>query len=642
MSITMQRALALPILVSILVCGVPALAAAGPAQAAPGAAAGDPLESVVVTATRIPEPLDEVLASVTVLTRAAIEARQATSVQELLRGEAGVEIGNNGGLGKASSVYMRGSNSDHVLVLIDGVPLSSATVGSTAFMYLPVSEIDRIEIVRGPRSSLYGSDALGGVIQIFTRRGGGAFNPDLSLSAGSHGLREVAGGASGGTERISYSVSGSYQSTNGYDSCLGAPYVSPESPGGGCYTAVPYDDRFHDASVSGRVAYRPTDDAEIAAFALRSSGATDFHSDYQNREYFVQQATGLSGTWSPLEALRLTARVGQARDESLDVAFGQAVSPDFPVAPSTFDTVRFTGTFQADWQLRAHDTLTGGVDYRRDKVDSDTAFAVTTRRDTGEFAQYVGGFGPQHVSLSVRHDDNQQFGGKTTGGAAWGYRLENNLQLSVSYATAFKAPTFNELYYPFYGTPTLRPETSRSVEFGLDQTTGWGRWSLHGYETHINDLIDTDPNSFTARNIDRSRIRGVEGQIQQKWQDWTAGVTATWLDPRSRSNDDNNGNLLPRRAEGSGRLELTRHWTPVDVTGRLNVEGKRFDDLANTTRLGGYATADLLAIWRITSTISLQGKLANLADHRYETAHYYPQDGRNYLITLRFTPLAPH
>lgn len=606
----------------------------------PSFADTDQLDSVVVTATRTPEQISDVLASVTVLDRSVIEARQASSVQELLRGEAGIDIVNNGGLGKVSSIFVRGTESDHVLVLVDGVPLSSATIGSTAFQFLPVSEIDHIEFVRGPRSSLYGSDALGGVIQIFTRRGAGAFRPDLSVATGSHDLRDIAGGASGSTDLVSYSVSGSYQSSNGYDSCLGAPYLSPTSPGGGCFTSVPYDDKFHNASVSGRVAYRPAANAEIEAFALRASGATDFHSDYQNREYFVQQAAGLSGNWAPVGDLRLSARVGQSRDQELDVAVGQAVNPQFPVGPSTFDTVRLTGTLQADWKATAHDTLTLGGDYVRDKVDSDTAYAVDARRDTAVFGQYEGEFGPQHVVLSARHDDNEQFGGKTTGGAAWGYRWSNDVRLSGSYASAFKAPTFNELYYPFYGTPTLRPENARSVEIGVDQRTSWGTWSLHGYETHIDDLIETDPNTFTAENIDKSRIRGVEGQLERKWQGWTAGATATWLDPRNRSGDANSGHLLPRRAQQSGRLELARHWVPVELMGRLNLQGKRFDDLANTQRLGGYATLDVLATWHVTPAVSLQAKLANITDHRYQTAFYYPQDGRNYLLTMSFTPPA--
>jgi vitamin B12 transporter len=599
------------------------------------------LDKIIVTATRTPEQISDVLASVTLLDHPTIEARQATSLQELLRGEAGIEISNDGGLGKVSSVFMRGTESDHVLILIDGIPLSSATVGSTPLQYLPVSEIDHIEIVRGPRSSLYGSDALGGVIQIFTRRGAGPFAPELALSNGSHALDQAVGSAQGSTEHTSYSVSGSYLTSNGYDSCLGAPYVSPSSPGGGCYTFVPYDDRFRNSSASGSITYRPSDEAEVEAFALRASGMTDFHSDYQNRENFVQQVAGIAAHWSPWQELRLTLRGGQARDEATDAAVGLAVVPQFPVPPGIFDTVRMTGTLQADWKPTPRDTLTVGADYLRDKIDSNTAYNVDARRDSGYFGQYETEFAAQRVLLSVRHDDNEQFGGKTTGGAAWGYRLADDVQFSASYATAFKAPTFNELYYPNYGTPTLQPETSHSVEIGADQRGAWGMWSLHAYETHIDDLIETNPNNFTAENIDKSVIKGVEAQIQRRLDAWTVGVTATWLDPRNRSGDANEGNLLPRRAQAIGRWELARTWARITATARLNIEGKRYDDAANTIRLGGYSTVDLLATWQITSALALQAKLANITDRRYETAYYYPQDGRNYLLTVRFAPLWP-
>jgi len=596
------------------------------------------LDTVVVTATRTPTPVDDVLSSITVLDEATIRARQASSIQELLEGEAGIEIANNGGLGKTTSLYLRGTEADHVLVLVDGIPLSSATLGSTAFQYLPVSEIDRIEIVRGPQASLYGSDALGGVIQIFTRRGAGTFAPDLDLSTGSHGYQDVAGGAGGSTGALSYSASGSYQTTNGYDSCLGAPYVSPASPGGGCLTDVPYDDRYHNAAASARLAYQGSDHAETDLFFLRATGSTDFHSDYQNREYFVQQVAGISEIWSPLDALRLTARAGQSRDDETDVAVGLAVNPASPVPPSIFDTVRAFGTLQADWKIASSNTLSFGADYLRDQVDNNADFPVNSRRDTGEFAEYDGTFGPQHLLLSVRRDQNQQFGDKTTGGAAWGYRWDDGLRISASYATAFKAPTFDELYYPYYGTPTLEPETSRSIEIGVDQFASWGFWSLHGYDTRISNLIETDPNSFTAQNISSSVIDGLEAQFGREWQDWRAQLTGTWIDPRNESRGYD-GDLLPRRAQAQARLELVHHWHDVDLTGRFNIVGKRFDDEANTIRLGGYGTLDLLVAWRLSSTLAIQGKLANLTDHSYETAYYYPADGRNFLITVMFTPL---
>lgn len=602
---------------------------------------GASLDQVVVTATRTPEATADVLASVTVLDRAQIEARQASSLPELLRGVLGVDIANNGGLGKESAIFMRGMESGHVLVLVDGVPLSSATVGSTAIQYLPVDEIDHIEIVRGPRSSLYGSDALAGVIQIFTRRGSGPFEPDIALSAGSHDLRQVSAGGGGATGRWSYSASGSYQTTNGFDSCVGAPYVSPSSPGGGCYTFAPYDDRYRNASYAARLGYRPSADSDLQVHVLHAQGMSDFHSDYQNREEFVQQSLGLDGHWSPARALRLTMRMGQARDNALDEAVGLAVNPQYPVAPSTYDTTRNTGTLQADWKVGAHDTLTAGGDYLRDQIDSDTQYPVRSRRNTAVFGQYEGEHGAQHLVASARHDQNQQFGGKTTGGLAWGYRFADSIRFSASFGTAFKAPSFNELYYPYYGNPGLKPENSRTAEIGLDHADSRNRWSLHGYETHVDDLIATNAN-FTADNIDRARIRGVEAEFAGGSRQWSWDVAADWLDPRNESNDPNRGKLLQRRARVSGRAQLARDFAALRVSAQLNFAGPRWDDLANTQRLGGYSTLDLLASWQLRRGVYLEGKLANLTGRRYQTALYYPQDGRNYLVTLSYRPRPSH
>jgi vitamin B12 transporter len=615
------------------------------AASAPGAADGDPLNPLVVTATRTAQPEDQVVASVTVITRAEIEARQPASVEELLRGEAGVQIVNQGGLGKVSTLLLRGMNSDQVLVLIDGVRLDSATAGITAITYLPVEAIERIEIVRGPRSSLYGADALGGVIQIFTKHGNGALAPQLALSAGSHGYGQVSGGASGAADPLSYSFAGAYQTTNGYDSC-----VEPFNPAGFDSCGTPnQDDHFHDASFVGRLGYAPTDSSEFEAFALRARGSSDFHSSYQNREYFVQQLLGLAGHWAPADGLRLSLRGGQAKDEATDTAIGETAVLDaagfgLPLA-SIFDTTKYSATAQLDYDLAPRSTLSLGGDYLRDQVDGNGGYAETSRRNTAVFGQYDGHSDSQDLNFSLRRDDNQQFGTKWTGGAGWGYHFADGLRGSVSYGTGFKVPSFNELYTPGYGVPTLKPEASRTLELGLDQRLAAGRWSLHAYETHADNLIETTPN-FSAENLTRVRIRGVEGQYSTAFaQNWRFDATAGWLS----AHDDSAisafgtypGSDLPRRPPESGRVELTRVGGAWQVTGRVNVSSHSLDrdELSgNLVRVGGYATADVLAQWQFASAWRLEGKLANLADHRYQTALYYPQDGRNLLVTLRYQP----
>ena len=582
--------------------------------------------TVVVTATRTNQSIDDALSAVTIITRADIEARQATSVQELLTGEAGVQISNNGGLGKATALFLRGTDADQVLVLVDGVKLTSATLGTTAFEYLPVEEIERIEIVRGPRSSLYGSEAVGGVIQIFTRRGHG--EPQLTASAGggSHNTENASAGFSGSTSGLSYSASSSYLGSDGYVSCRGTPVP----PGGGCFTFDFTPDGFHNASQSARIGYDFSDTSNVEVTALRAQGGTRFAGTFVNHESFVQQTAGVTGRWSPLSSLHLTIRAGQSRDEARD---------DLNSVPQTrFDTLHSQGTLQADWQLAPQHLLTLGTDAQRDSVASSVGYAVSSRRDIGGFLEYQGGFASERFSISARHDDNEQFGGQATGSAAWSHRFAGGRRLTASFGSAFRAPTFNELYYPFFGNPALRPEHSRSAELGLDGSRADAQWSLHTFETRVKDLIAFD-SSFLPANIGTAVIRGAEGQLTARRAGSTLSFVITWLDPRNRTpGSAEAGNLLPRRARLSSRLELGHQWASVHFTARLNAVGRRFEDLANTQRLGGYITLDLLGSFAPAQQWSVEAKLANVSGRRYETAEFYPQDGRTGWITLRYHP----
>ena len=594
--------------------------------ASAGAQAQGDAATVVVTATRTSQSIDDALTSVTIITRADIQARQPASVQELLTGEAGVQISNNGGLGKATALFLRGTDADQVLVLIDGVKLTSATLGTTAFEYLPVEEIDRIEIVRGPRSSLYGSEAVGGVIQIFTRRGQGEPLLTASAGGGSHNTENTSAGLSGSTSRLSYSVSSSYLGSDGYVSCRGTPVP----PGGGCFTFDFTPDGFHSASQSARIRYDFSDAANAEFTALRAQGGTHFAGTFVNHENFVQQSAGVTGRWSPLSSLQLTIRAGQSRDEATD---------DLNFVPqSRFDTLHSQATLQVDWQLATQHLLTLGTDAQRDSVASSVAYAVSSRRDIGSFLEYQGGFASERWSVSARHDDNEQFGGQATGSAAWSHRLPGGLRLIASFGTAFRAPTFNELYYPFFGNPALRPEHSRSAELGINGSRAEAQWSLHTFGTRINDLIAFD-SSFLPANIDTAVIRGAEGQLSVRRAASTASLVVTWLDPSNRTpGSPEGGNLLPRRARLSGRLELGRQWASAHFTARLNAVGPRFEDLANTQRLGGYITLDLLSTLVPAPQWSVEAKLANVSGRHYETAKFYPQDGRTGWISLRYHP----
>jgi len=591
----------------------------------PSAFATD-MDPVIVTATRTALTADETLSSVTVITRKEIERQQAQSVQDLLRGIPGVDIANNGGPGKATWVFLRGTESDHVLVLIDGVKVGSATLGTTAFQDIPVEQIERIEIVRGPRSSLYGSEAIGGVIQIFTRKGGGALKPYFSIGGGRYQTYSSSAGVSGGGERGWFSLNASGLDTKGFNACYGKP-----SPGGaGCFTTELDKDSYQNLSGSLRAGYRFDNGLELDVHALRAEGDSEFDGGFVNESESVQQVLGGTLRFSPLNIWHATLTAGRSQDESDNFKNG--------TFQSRFVTERDTLSLQNDIDIAVDHLLTIGVDYQDDSVDGTTAYAVTSRDNTGLFTQYQGQFGDHDLLLSMRRDNNEQFGNRNTGGAAWGYALSKGLRLSASYGTAFKAPTFNELYFPGFGNPDLRPEESDSFELGLAGRPAWGHWSLNAYETRVDDLIAFDSSIFAPANIDQARIRGLETVIGTRLGNWDLNTNLTLLDPKNRSGGANDGNMLPRRARQSLRFDADRDFNQYRIGATLLIAGKRYDDLANTRRLGGYATLDLRAEYALAKDWRLQARIENLLDKDYETAAFYNQPGRSLFLTLRYQP----
>lgn len=581
---------------------------------------------VIVTATRTAQTADETLSSVTVITRKEIERQQAQSMQDLLRGMPGVSIANNGGLGKTTSIFLRGTESDHLLVLVDGVKVGSATLGTTAFQDIPVEQIEHIEIVRGPRSSLYGSEAIGGVIQIFTRKGGGALEPFFTIGGGSYRTYNTSAGVSGGGERSWFNLSASGVDAEGFNACNGKP-----SPGGvGCFTTEPDKDSYRSWSGSLRAGYRLDNGFEMDVHALRTTSDTEFDGNLVNESESFQQVIGGTLRFSPVDMWHITLTAGRGRDESDNFKDG--------AFKSRFDTERDTVSFQNDIAIATDHLLTVGADDQDDRVDGTTAYAVSSRNNTGLFTQYQGIFGAHDVQLSLRRDANEQFGNRNTGGTAWGYALNETLRLTASYGTAFKAPTFNELYFPGFGNPSLRPEESHSFELGLSGRIAWGHWSLNAYETRIDELIAFDASTFAPANIDQARIQGLEASLGMRLAGWDLHTSLTLLDPENRSGGTNDGKVLPRRARRSLRLDADHTFGNYRFGAALLAEGMRYDDLANTRGLSGYATLDLRAEYTLAKDWRVQGRIENLLDKDYESAAFFNQPGRSLYLTLRYQP----
>jgi vitamin B12 transporter len=581
-----------------------------------------------VTATRTAQTAQQSLAAVTVFDRAQIEQSQASSVPELLRKVPGVSFTNNGGPGKNTSLFMRGSESDHVLVLIDGIKIGSVSSGGATLQDLPLELIERIEVVRGPRSSLYGSEAIGGVIQIFTRKGAGAgAKPFFSAGYGTHDSYNGSAGIAGGDGKGWYSLGLSGADSDG---------INVKSVGGSGYEDDA--DGYRNLSAALSAGYRFDNGLELDANLLQAKSHNDF--DQVNRKRtsgFHANADGESrvfGTrarFSPLDPWLVTLQAGRSEDKSDAFQDGAFYS--------RFDSRRDSASWQNDLSLAPGHTLSLGVDYQHDQVSGSTDYAEDSRDNTGTFAQYLGEVGRHDWQLSLRHDDNQQFGQHDTGNLGYGYALSDELRAIISYGTAFKAPTFNELYYPGYGNPELDAETSRSLEVGLAGQHAWGHWSLNAFRTVIDDLIAYDSSIMAPANVDAARIRGVELVLGSQLLGWDWNANYTLMEPENRSSGANDGNELARRAKQLFNLELDRRLGDFSVGASLHAEGQRFDDLANQKELSGFATLDLRGEYRIDPEWRLQTRIANLLDADYETAQGYNQPGQALYFTVRYQAL---
>lgn len=577
---------------------------------------------IIVTATRTAQTADETLSSVTVITREQIQQQQARSVQDLLRGVAGISITNNGGQGKATSMFIRGTESDHILVLIDGIKAGSATLGTTAFQLIPVDQIERIEIVRGPHSALYGSEAIGGVIQIFTRKGGGKLTPSFSYEAGTYNTYKLTTGVSGGGDKGWFSFNASSLNTDGFNACRGTASA-------GCFTTEPDKDGFEQGSATIRSGYRFDQQTEVDFHWLRAESEEEFDGSSQNESESVQNIIGATVRFSPVDIWAASLTLGQSRDESENFKDG--------TFSSRFITKRDSLSFQNDLSISTHHVITAGVDAINDQVESTTNYTEDSRHNIGVFAQYQVDFGAHDLQLNLRADDNEQFGNNTTGMAAWGMTTASKLRFTLSAGNAFKAPTFNELYFPGFGNANLKPEKSESIEFGISQARTSYRWNMNLYHTTIDELIGFDA-SFNPVNIDEARINGLEAGLQVNLSQWEINTVATLLDAQNRSAGTNYGNELPRRA--SETLRIDADYTQGDY--RYGVTfygvGQRYDNLANTRKLAGYATVDVRAQYAFEQDWLAQVRIANLFDKQYETAEYYNQEGVSLYLSLTYQP----
>ena len=587
------------------------------------------LGEVVVTAARTAQTVDETLAPVTVITREEIERSQATSVNELLNKAPGVQIASNGGPGSNTGVYIRGTKTAQTLIIVDGHKLNNGSNGAASLQYLDPDQIERIEIVRGPRSSLYGADAIGGVIQIITKKGSG--KPQLTVKAGvgTQTTGDYSLNYSGEVEGTRFNLGAKLYETQGYDRTNNKLGSDAD------------DDAYRNKSVSGSVS-KTINDIELGANFSHSQGKSEFDNGY-NMDGSGKVATGRPYSLFKVSTLSTYARadINDIWSTKLDLGYTRDERSDFELEWEDRETIndRYSASWQNDLAWSDTQLLIAGIDYSNERVEGSTNYKEDERYNVGVFAQNTTSFEQSELQLALRQDKNQSYGSNTTGSASWGLDLPKQMKLIATYGTAFRAPTFGDLYGPYSSSnPDLKAETSKNAELELKGKFGKvSTWSVNAYQNDMKDMLEYDGSVNKMLNIDRVRIRGIEFNLATAWQGWALSSNLTFLDPEY-TEGVYSGKTLYRRAEKLFNLDADRSFGRWTLGGTFRAQGSTWNDQANTQKVAGFGTVDLRASMQVSPEFKTQLKLVNLMDKEYTTTRGYVDQPRSALVTLIWTP----
>ena len=644
------------------------------------------LEEIVVTATRIPTPLADTLPSTAIITVEDIERIKPQDLGELLKLTSGIGFRDTGGRGSSGGVFVRGTGSDHVLILINGIRTGSATLGLTAIEHIPLESIKRIEIIKGPMSGVYGSDAMGGVIQIFTKdyHEEGAFGA-IKTTFGTNNLEKYDTQAGYGDDGYSVYASLSKESTDGID--------RTQFKGGGNEDK----DSFKQNSGSFSLSVYPQDNLVVEVSHIQSSATLEHDninrfnpnsrfsgvslevnndkiseyervcpeveyreladreekrapSPYDDRickgrgwyQQTKQNITSASFEYEHSNQLSVSGLFGSSTDSSRNINLDKDTN-------NLFETKKIDYSIQANLNLSSKNQISFGVDYQKDKVLRDSSdpenrnYDVTERTNKGLFALWQSQFDRSSTVLSVRRDKNDSYGYVSNYSVQQSFELSNHYEIIGSYGTAFKAPTFNDLYWPGgSGNPELEPEQSKSFEMSLRAKLDELNWQINAYQTKVKNLIDWDfiGGLYKPFNVDNSTLRGVEFELNRKWDDYIFRANLDYLDAK----DDETGKFLEDRARASGSIGLGKQIDNFYVGVDAFFEHARFEKVSRPdfeTFLPGYALWGMSANYNYQDRLLISGRIDNLFDKQYVTNlassdNAYQNEGRTVQISVEY------
>lgn len=597
--------------------------------------AQDGADSLVVTANRVAQPANTVLAPSSVVTREDIERWQAKSVVEVMSRLPGVDIAQSGGLGSTSSTFIRGTESRHVLVLIDGIPLNNAGISNSPDLsQIPVSLIQRVEYIRGPRSALYGSDAIGGVINIITGRDtpGG----EITASVGSKGYQSYDGSFQQVLDKTKITLGGNYTYTRGFD------IDAADAP------RQPDRDGFMSKSLFGSVEQQFTDSLSgfVRGLGYDNRTAYDGYEHYDDnfmvdglpdtRQLYSQNwDTGLR-YHQGIYQTQLVGGYGRSKDQNYDPSKGRYAS-----SATTDDVKQYT----AQWMNTVtvgHGNIGAGLDWQKQKTQAGTGYLDKgyEQRNTGVFLSAMQQFDSVTLEAAARNDDNSNFGNHNTWQTSAGWEFIDGYRIIASYGTAYKAPTMSQIHSASYGNPDLKPEESKQWEGGFEGLTGPVTWRVSGYRNDIDNLISSDPRTFRYYNVDKARIKGIEATAQFDTGPVGHQISYDYVDPRNAKTNE----VLARRSKQQVKYQLDTQVWDLDWNLAYRYLGTRYDVAydpdtftSERVKMGGVSLWDLAVSYPVTSHLTVRGKIANLFDKDYETVYGYETAGREYTLSGSYT-----
>ncbi|MBC8983183.1 TonB-dependent receptor [Pseudomonas lurida] len=601
------------------------------------------LPNVVISANRQVQARNDSSAANTVFTRDDIDRLQPTSLTDLLNRVPGVQIAPTGGRGSLPGVYIRGTKSAQSLVLVDGQRIANTTSGDSGLQYLNVDQIERVEVLRGSRSVIYGSDAIGGVIQVFTRRNAEqGLQPRLKLGFGSHHTWERSLGLSGGDEQTRFNLGASLDETAGINATR---------------TSFPSDgdhDAYRNQSLSLNLSHAFNDALEVGFNLLDNRGKSEYDNSFGRYDIATGQTVGqkpytdytvssASGYADVMLNEHWQSRLEWGHSENRDTK-RDTLSDDF----SVFNTYRDSVNWQNDLTLNEQNSVILGADWYEDRFHGSTTFTENSRWNRAAFVQHRFHGEWFSTELGLRRDQNQQFGGQNSWSGTVTLPVNPDNDVLLSYSEGFRAPTFNDLYYPDtkYSNPDLQPETSKSYELQWrSQLSDSTRVEASLYRTDLSDAIILD-RSGRPQNVASARINGVEAALKQELFGWQGNLGLSLIDPRDRDS----GHTLARRARRTLSLDLDRQFDKLGLGASWQAISHSYDDEDNTHRLGGYALLGLRSSWALNREISLSLKVDNLLDKTYARARYsyddpgflnnqdYREEGRVWMLGVTWTP----